>query len=123
MKLDNIKKAARRRKYHVRKKVVGTPERPRLSVFRSNRQIYAQVIDDVSGVTLVSANTLNKDVSENLPNCSNKEAAQNIGREIAKRALSVGINCVCFDRSSYKFHKIIRIISLQDKWLRIKIWL
>ncbi len=104
MKTDKIRKAALRRKYHVRKKVVGTPERPRLSVFRSNRHIYAQIIDDTAGATLISASTRAKSLKDQLPNSGGKNAAQIVGEAVAKEALSVGIKCVCFDRNRYKFH-------------------
>jgi len=88
----------------VRKKVFGTPDRPRLTVFRSNRQIYAQIIDDAAGATLVSASTRAKDIRDQLPSGGNKKAAQIVGEAIAKQALGVGIKCVCFDRNRYKFH-------------------
>jgi len=104
MKTDKIRKATLRRKYHVRKKVVGTPERPRLSVFRSNRHIYAQIIDDTAGATLISASTRAKSLKDQLPNSGGKSAAQIVGEAVAKQALSVGIKCVCFDRNRYKFH-------------------
>jgi len=104
MGIDRLKKAAQRRRYHVRKKVFGTPERPRLSVFRSNRNIYAQIIDDVAGATLVSASTATKLLKDQLPGGSNKKAAQAVGEAVAKQAIGVGIKCVCFDRNRYKFH-------------------
>ena len=88
----------------MRKKVFGTPDRPRLTVFRSNRQIYAQIIDDAAGATLVSASTRAKDIRDQLPSGGNKKAAQIVGEAIAKQALGVGIKCVCFDRNRYKFH-------------------
>ena len=104
MSTKRIKKAAIRRKYHVRKKVFGTPDRPRLSVFRSNRHIYAQIIDDTAGATLASASTKTKAIQGQLTNSSNKKAAEVIGEAVAKQALGVGIKCVCFDRNQYKFH-------------------
>lgn len=104
MRTDKIKRAALRRRYHVRKKVFGTPERPRLSVFRSNRHIYAQIIDDVAGVTLASASTRAKGLRDRLSNGGDKKAAQAVGEAVAKQALQVGIKCVCFDRNRYKFH-------------------
>lgn len=104
MRIDRTRKAALRRKYHVRKKVFGTPDRPRLSIFRSNRHIYAQVIDDVVGATLVSASTRTKGMRDRLPNGGDKKAAQIVGEAVAKQALGVGIKCVCFDRNRYKFH-------------------
>lgn len=110
--INKLKRAELRRKYHVRKKVFGTPDRPRLSVFRSNRHIYAQIIDDTVGVTLASACTRAKAIQGQLPRYSNKKAAEVVGEAIAKQALSVGIKCVCFDRNRYKFHG--RVKSLAD---------
>jgi len=111
MRIDRIKKAALRRKYHVRKKVFGTPGRPRLSVFRSNRHIYAQIIDDVAGATLVSASTRAKGLRDQLPAAADKKAAETIGEAVAKQALSVGIKCVCFDRKRYKFHGRVKALA------------
>jgi len=113
MKTEKHKAAALRRKRHVRKKVSGTPERPRLSVFRSNRHIYAQLIDDTAGVTLVAASTKGKAVRDQLPNDAKKrQEAEVVGEALAKRALDVGIKCVCFDRNRYKYHG--RVKSLAD---------
>jgi large subunit ribosomal protein L18 len=112
MKTAKVKKAALRRKRHVRKKVVGTPERPRLSVFRSNRHIYAQLIDDASGATLVAASTQTKLLRDQLPHGGNKKAAEAVGEVLAKKALDVGIKCICFDRGPYKYHG--RVKSLAD---------
>ena len=111
MKTDRLKKAALRRKYHVRKKVFGTPDRPRLLVFRSNRHIYAQIIDDVAGATLASASTRTKGMQEQLPNTGNKKAAGIIGESVAKQALGVGIKCVRFDRNRYKFHGRVKALA------------
>lgn len=110
-KAEMIKKAVLRRKFHVRKKVTGTPERPRLSVFRSNRQIYAQVIDDVVGATLVSASTRAKGLRDQVGSGGNRKAAELVGQMIAKEALGVGIKCVCFDRGSYKYHGRIKALA------------
>jgi large subunit ribosomal protein L18 len=112
MSRKNVQRAARRRKFHVRKKLHGTPERPRLSVFRSSRHIYAQIIDDVAGLTLVSASTKAKSLREKIAKTGNKKAAEVIGEMVAKQALGVGIKCVCFDRGPYKFHG--RVKSLAD---------
>jgi len=113
MKTEKHKAAALRRKYHVRKKVFGTAERPRLSVFRSNRHIYAQLIDDTAGVTLVAASTRAKALRDQLPPGEKKgQEAQAVGEALAKRALDVGIKCVCFDRNRYKYHG--RVKSLAD---------
>ena len=103
MATNKIQKAVSRRKHHVRKKVFGTADRPRLSVFRSNRNIYVQIIDDTAGATLVSASTRVKALRDKISG-GNKKAAEIIGETIAKQAIGVGIKCVCFDRSSYKFH-------------------
>ena len=98
-----IDKNAMRLKRHVRVrgKISGTPERPRLNVFRSNANIYAQIIDDVNGVTLVAANTLEKDFEGACGNC---EAAKKVGVVLAERAKAKGINEVVFDRGGYVYH-------------------
>ncbi len=111
MRIEAVKKVVLRRKYHVRKKVFGTSERPRLSVFRSNRHIYAQIIDDVAGATLASASTRTKGMRDKLPNAGNKKAAEIIGEAVAKQALGVGIKCVRFDRNRYKFHGRVRALA------------
>ena len=90
-----------RRHERVRSKISGTPECPRLSVFRSNKNIVAQVIDDVAGKTLVSASTLDKEVKTKQ---SNIEAAKEVGELIAKRAIKAGIKQVVFDRGGYIYH-------------------
>ena len=96
------KKAMRlHRHVRVRGKISGTPERPRLNVFRSNANIYAQIIDDVNGVTLVSANTLEKEFEGATGKC---EAAKKVGMVIAERAKAKGIEVVVFDRGGYIFH-------------------
>ena len=112
MSRKNVQRAAQRRKFHVRKKLHGTPERPRLSVFRSSRHIYAQIIDDVAGLTLVSASTKAESLRDKIAKTGNKKAAEIIGEMVAKQALGVGIKCVCFDRGPYKFHG--RVKSLAD---------
>ena len=94
--LQRLKRHAR-----VRGKISGTPERPRLAVYRSNANISAQIIDDVNGVTLVSANTYEKNF-EGIG--SNKEAARKVGNTLAKRALEKGISAVVFDRGGYIYH-------------------
>ena len=111
MKTEKVKKATLRRRHHVRKKVYGTPDRPRLSVFRSNRHIYAQIIDDTAGATLASASTKVKAMKSQLEKSGNKKAAEIIGEAVAKQALSVGIKCVCFDRNRYKYHGRVRTLA------------
>ena len=111
MKTAKIKKAALRRKYHVRKKIFGTQERPRLSVFRSNRHIYVQITDDIVGVTLASASTRAKGLRDKVGSGSDRKAAEIIGEAIAKEAMSVGIKCVCFDRNRYKYHGRVKALA------------
>ena len=101
---QRIKRHAR-----VRGKISGTAERPRLSVFRSENHIYAQIIDDVNGVTLVSANTLEKEFEGATGNC---EAAKKVGAVLAERAKEKGIEEVVFDRGGYVYHG--RIAALAD---------
>ncbi len=106
-----IKKAILRRKYHVRKKVCGTPERPRLSVFRSNRNIYAQIIDDTASATLASSSTRARSLRDRLSGCGDKKAAEIVGAALAKQATNVGIKCVCFDKNRYKFHGRVKALA------------
>ncbi len=111
MSTDKQKRAALRRKYHVRKKVSGTPDRPRLSVFRSNRHIYAQIIDDTAGATLASASTKAKNLRDQVHYGGGIKAAHVVGEAIAKQALGVGIKCVCFDRNRYKYHGRVKALA------------
>ena len=99
-------KNAQRMKRHtrVRGKISGTPERPRLNVYRSNANIYAQIIDDVNGVTLAAASSLDKELKAELANGGNKDAAKKVGEALAKRALEKGIEEVCFDRGGFLYH-------------------
>lgn len=93
-----------KRHYRVRRNVSGTAERPRLNVFRSSSNIYAQIIDDTKGVTLVAASTLDADVKAKISNGGNKEAAKEVGIAVAKKAIEKGINQVVFDRGGYIYH-------------------
>lgn len=102
IKKQSSNKARLKRHLRIRKKVKGTSERPRLSVFRSSKHMYAQLIDDVNGVTLASASTLDAEYKENYG--GNKEAAEAIGKMIASRAAEKGIKSVVFDRSGYIYH-------------------
>ncbi|MCD6463005.1 MAG: 50S ribosomal protein L18 [Thermotogae bacterium] len=111
IKKKDRKKLRRRRHLRVRKKVFGTPERPRLCVFRSNKHIYAQIIDDTVGKTLVAASTLDKDLRDKLEKTWNKEAAREVGRLIGKRALEKGITTVVFDRGGYKYHGRVKELA------------
>jgi large subunit ribosomal protein L18 len=109
--ITKLDKNATRKKRHarVRAKLSGTSARPRLNVFRSNKHIYAQLIDDMSGVTLTSASTLDKEF--NLESTTNLEAAQKIGELVAKRAVEKGISSVVFDRGGYLYHGRIQALA------------
>lgn len=99
-----IGKQRTRRRYRVRKSLKGTPERPRLCVTRSLRNISVQVIDDLAGKTLASASTADKDLAKAVKYGGNAEAAQAVGKAIAERATQVGVTEVCFDRGGCKYH-------------------
>ena len=100
-----------RRKSRVRKKVYGDGNRPRLTVFRSLRHVYAQIIDDDNGVTLVAASTMNKDFADQDKFGGNIEAATEIGKDLARKAMAVGIRQVRFDRNGYKYHGRIKALA------------
>ena len=108
--VSKINKKAMRLKRHirVRGKISGTAERPRLNVFRSNANIYAQIIDDVNGVTLVSANTLEKGFEGAT---GNAEAAKKVGTVLAERAKAKGIEEVVFDRGGYVYHGCVAALA------------
>ncbi|MDC7293125.1 MULTISPECIES: 50S ribosomal protein L18 [unclassified Butyrivibrio] len=95
----------------IRNRFSGTAERPRLAVFRSNNHVYAQVIDDVAGKTLVSASTLEKDIKAELKNTDDIEAATKVGDVVAKRALEKGIKAVVFDRGGYIYHGKVKAVA------------
>ena len=97
-----------RRHLRVRTKISGTAERPRLCVYRSNTNLYVQIIDDVAGNTLVSASTLDKNVKNKH---SNKEAAKELGTLIAKKALDKKIETVVFDRGGYIYHGVVKELA------------
>jgi large subunit ribosomal protein L18 len=99
----------KRRHARVRKKIFGTAERPRLNVFRSNKHIYAQIIDDMKAVTIVSASTLDKEFD--LGSTGNIEAAKKVGELVAKRALEKGIKKVVFDRGGYLYHGRVKALA------------
>ena len=103
----------RRVKRHerVRKNVYGTPERPRLCVQRSNKNISVQIIDDVNGVTLASASSLDKELKSEIAYGGNKEAAKKVGEAIGKRALEKGIETVCFDRGGFLYHGRVKELA------------
>lgn len=101
-----------RRRYRVRKRIRGTPERPRLSVYRSHRNLACQIIDDTTGKTLVAVSTLSKELREKVPYGGNRKAAEVVGRLLAEKALAAGITQVAFDRGHYKYHG--RVAALAD---------
>ena len=93
-----------RRRHRVRRFIRGTAERPRLSVFRAHKHIFAQVIDDASGRTLASASTMDKQLRDTLGFGGNTDAAAAIGRTVAERAQAAGVKKVCFDRGEFRYH-------------------
>ena len=100
-----------KRHERVRKTVSGTPEMPRLCVFRSSKNIYAQIIDDVNGKTLVAASSLDKDIKEQAAYGGNKEAAKLVGEKVGKAAVDAGIKSVCFDRGGYLYHGRVKELA------------
>jgi large subunit ribosomal protein L18 len=100
-----------RRQKHVRKRLTGTPERPRLAVFRSSKHIYAQVINDANGTTLASASTLDPEIRSQHAYGGNKAAAAVVGRVVAERARQAGIDKICFDRRSYNYHGRVEALA------------
>ncbi|MGB9620317.1 MAG: 50S ribosomal protein L18 [Armatimonadota bacterium] len=110
--MDRKELLRQRRHRRVRKKVFGTPDKPRLNVFRSLCNIYAQIIDDTRGHTLVSASTLDAELKSALKTGGNIEAAREVGKLVGQRALAKGIEAVVFDRGGYKYHG--RVAALAD---------
>ena len=100
-----------RRRNHVRRSIVGTAERPRLTVFRSSKHIYAQLIDDLNGVTLASASSLVADVKKAVPYGGNVKAAASVGKKIAEVAKERGIAKAAFDRGHYRYHGRVKALA------------
>ena len=100
-----------KRHARVRKNIFGTPEKPRLCVFRSNKNISCQVIDDVNGVTLAAASSLDKELKADIAYGGNKDAAKKVGEAIAKRAADKGISEVAFDRGGYIYHGRVKELA------------
>jgi large subunit ribosomal protein L18 len=111
--IKQLDKKALRRKRHlrVRKKVKGTPEKPRLTVFKSQKHIYAQIIDDTKGNTLVSASTNQKQLKEKLEKTWDENAAKEVGKLVAEKAKEKGITEIVFDRSGYKYHGKVKALA------------
>ncbi|MDP9036487.1 MAG: 50S ribosomal protein L18 [Myxococcota bacterium] len=100
-----------RRKLRIRRKISGTGEKPRLSVFRSAKHIYAQVVNDASGKTVAHASTLSRDVREDVTEGSKLDAAKKVGMSIAKALLAQGISHIVFDRNGYLYHGRVRALA------------
>ena len=112
IKIYNKQKIRIRKKRHIRKKVFGTPERPRLCVFRSLKHIYAQLIDDSSQKTILSVSNLSKDLKEELSKAKSKtEVAKIVGMNVAKKALSMNHSNIIFDRSGYIYHGRVKALA------------
>ena len=109
----NIAKAKRldRRRFRVRASIFGTTERPRLAVYRSSKHIYAQLVDDMSGKTLAAASSLNADVRGDLKNGGNVAAAKAVGKAIAERAKTAGVDKVAFDRGGRMYHGRVKALA------------
>ncbi len=106
-----VREARIRRHRRVRKTVIGSSERPRLNVFRSLKHIYAQVIDDSVGQTLISASTLENEIKGQLDGLKKTEAAELVGKLLAERALANGVTSVVFDRGGYKYHGRVKALA------------
>lgn len=111
--IRNLSRNAHRQRVHlrVRTRVNGTPERPRLSVYRSVGHIYAQVIDDRTGKTLASASSIDKETRKDIQGGGNVAAAKIVGRKVAERARAAGIGLVVFDRGGYKYHGRVKALA------------
>ena len=105
------KTARKKRHYRLRNTLSGTSARPRLAVFRSNKHIYAQVIDDVNRCTLAASSTMEKSLAAGLKSTSNMDAAKAVGAAVAKKALEKGINTVVFDRGGFLFHGKVKALA------------
>ncbi|MCF7803229.1 MAG: 50S ribosomal protein L18 [Candidatus Marinimicrobia bacterium] len=104
--------ARSRKKKHVRKSIFGMPDRPRLTVFRSNANIYAQIIDDLHGNTLASSSSLENEIQEEVDKAESKaEISKIVGNQIAKKAKDAGIEKVVFDRNGYRYHGRVKALA------------
>lgn len=112
--MDRVKQKGvrlRRRRRSLRKRIFGTPERPRVTVYRSLKHIYAQVIDDDSGKTLCQASTRDKELRESVGYGGNKAAAVAVGKALAERAVSKGVKAVSFDRNGRRYHGRVKALA------------
>ncbi|WKY45427.1 50S ribosomal protein L18 [Eubacteriaceae bacterium ES2] len=111
IKKTNKNKLRVKRHVRVRNKITGTEERPRLNVFRSNKNMYAQIIDDSKGITLVSASSIDTDLKAQIENGGDKAGAKKVGEAIAKKAVEKGIVNVVFDRGGYEYHGRVKELA------------
>ncbi|MBI5328659.1 MAG: 50S ribosomal protein L18 [Deltaproteobacteria bacterium] len=111
MNIEKKKESHLKRKRRIRRKIKGASERPRLNVYRSNNHIYAQIIEDVTGKTLVAVSTISKDIKNKIKDIKKTEAAKKIGEFIAKEAISQGIDKVVFDRGGFLYHGRIKAVA------------
>ena len=111
--IKKVSRQAVRVKKHVklRKKISGTSERPRLAVYRSNNNIYAQIIDDLKGITIVAASTVEKTVKDSLEKTNDVAAAIAVGKAVAEKALDKGVDTVVFDRGGYIYHGKVKALA------------
>jgi len=111
--LKKVDKNQKRMERHnrIRNKITGTPERPRLNIFKSSKHIYAQVIDDATGTTLVSASTQDKELREKVAELTKQEAAKLVGKTVGERAKEKDINTVVFDRGGYLYHGRVKLLA------------
>lgn len=110
MSIKNKKELRRLKiKYRIRKRIMGTVERPRLTIFRSNKEIYAQVVNDISGVTLVAASSMSKDVE--IGKVTKIDQAKIVGKAIAQKAIDAGVTAVVFDRNGYLYHGRVKALA------------
>jgi large subunit ribosomal protein L18 len=111
LKKRELKSKRQRRKRSIRKKILGTPNRPRLSVYRSNKHIYAQVIDDINGHTVASASTVDKEMRDDVADLEKEEQARQIGKRLAERVKEKGIEKVVFDRNGFIYHGRVAAVA------------
>ena len=108
---EKAQKARERRHQRLRKRLMGTPERPRLNVFRSDKHIYAQVIDDLAGRTVASASDIDVDVRGNIGEGTKSDKAKLVGQLVAERAREAGVTMVVFDRGGYRYHGRVKALA------------
>lgn len=111
LKKRDLKSKRQRRKRSIRKKILGTPNRPRLTVYRSNKHIYAQVIDDLNGHTLASASTVDTEMRDDVAELEKEDQAREIGKRLAERVKEKGIEKVVFDRNGFIYHGRVAAVA------------